>query len=51
MVGSPATVADGLGKFIAQTSADELMIVSHIYDHEQRLESYRIAAEARLTLD
>jgi luciferase family oxidoreductase group 1 len=51
MVGSPSTVADGLRHFVAQTSADELMIVSHIYDHEKRLESYRIAAEARHTLD
>jgi luciferase family oxidoreductase group 1 len=50
MVGSLATVIDGLRKFIAQTAADELMIVSHIYDHQKRLDSYGIVAEARRVL-
>ena len=33
-----------LDAFIAQTNADELMITSHIYDHEARLRSYEIVA-------
>ena len=30
--------------FVEQTRADELIIVSHIYDHAARLRSYEIAA-------
>ena len=45
MVGSPATVRAGFEEFIAQTGADELMVVSHIYDHRARLRSYEIVAE------
>lgn len=44
MVGSAATVHDDLGDFIARTGADELVIVSHIYDHAARLRSYEITA-------
>jgi luciferase family oxidoreductase group 1 len=45
MVGSPETVREGLRQFLAQTRADELMIVSHIYDHEARVRSYEVVAE------
>ena len=31
--------------FIARTQADELIVVSHIYDHAARLRSYEIASE------
>ena len=44
MVGSAATVHDDLRDFIARTRADELVIVSHIYDHAARLRSYEITA-------
>jgi luciferase family oxidoreductase group 1 len=47
MVGSPATVTTGLQAFIAQTRPDELIVVSHIYDHAARLRSYEIAAAVR----
>jgi alkanesulfonate monooxygenase SsuD/methylene tetrahydromethanopterin reductase-like flavin-dependent oxidoreductase (luciferase family) len=47
MVGSADTVARGLREFIARTGADEIMMVSHIYDHFQRVRSYEIAAELR----
>ncbi len=47
MVGSAATVADGLRAFIAQTRPDELIVVSHIYDHAARVRSYEIAAGLR----
>ena len=42
--GSPATVRRGLEEFIALTRADELMVVSAIYDHQARLRSYEILA-------
>jgi luciferase family oxidoreductase group 1 len=49
MVGSPATVREGIRAFAEQTSADELMVVSHIYDHAARVRSYEIVADiARL---
>jgi luciferase family oxidoreductase group 1 len=44
MYGSPATVRRGLEAFIAMTRADELMVVSAIYDHAARLRSYEILA-------
>jgi luciferase family oxidoreductase group 1 len=47
MVGSPPTVGQGLQDFIARTRADEIMIVSHIYDHAKRVRSYEIAADVR----
>jgi hypothetical protein len=31
--------------FIDRTGADELMIVSHIYDHAARLRSFEITAD------
>ncbi len=45
-VGSPRTVAEEMSHFIERTGADELIIVSHIYDHAARLRSYEIAAGA-----
>ena len=50
VVGSPATVARGLGDFIARTGADELIIASQMYDHGARLRSYEIVADVRRTL-
>jgi alkanesulfonate monooxygenase SsuD/methylene tetrahydromethanopterin reductase-like flavin-dependent oxidoreductase (luciferase family) len=44
MVGAPATVREGLQAFASQTAADELIVVSHIYDHAARLKSYEITA-------
>lgn len=41
-VGSENTVRSGLEKFVQSTQADELMIVSAIYDHLSRLRSYEI---------
>ena len=45
-VGAPDTVAAGMREFIASTAADELIVVSHIYDHQARLDSYRLTMEA-----
>jgi luciferase family oxidoreductase group 1 len=44
MVGAPATVEHGLRSFAEHTKADELMVVSHIYDHDARVRSYEILA-------
>lgn len=41
-VGSHETVTNGLMNFIKQTSVDEVIIVSAIYDHGARLRSYEI---------
>ena len=43
--GSPATVRRGLEEFIELTRADELMVVSAIYDHAARLRSYEILSK------
>jgi luciferase family oxidoreductase group 1 len=47
MVGSPAAVREGLREFISRTAADEIMIVSHIYEHAKRIRSYEIVADLR----
>lgn len=45
-VGTPETVTREIARFIEQTGADELMLVSSIHDHKKRLRSIEIAAEA-----
>ncbi|MGI4835059.1 MAG: LLM class flavin-dependent oxidoreductase [Janthinobacterium lividum] len=44
-IGSKATLQQELGEFVAQTQANELMAVAHIYHHEARLHSYQLLAE------
>jgi luciferase family oxidoreductase group 1 len=44
IVGGPETVRRGIDQLVAETGADELMIVSDIYDHAQRLRSYELIA-------
>ena len=44
VIGSPEMVREGLEAFVERTGADELMVVSQIYDHLARLRSYEIAA-------
>ena len=41
-VGSADTVAREMRAFVDRTSADELIVVSHIHDHAARLRSYEI---------
>ena len=45
IVGSPETVRGDLENFVALTNADELMIVTSLYDHSARVRSYEIVAE------
>ncbi len=44
-VGAPSTIQGQIVEFIAATKADELIAVSHIYDHVARLRSYEWAAQ------
>ncbi|HUP25322.1 MAG TPA: LLM class flavin-dependent oxidoreductase [Thermoanaerobaculia bacterium] len=43
-VGSPETVKRGLEEFAGRTGADEIMVVSQIYDHAARLRSFELLA-------
>ena len=45
-IGSSATVRAKLSAFVERTGADELMITSQIHDHDARLKSYALLAEA-----
>ena len=46
IVGAPATVRAGIEALAEETGADELMIVSDVYDHTARLRSFELIAEA-----
>ncbi len=46
IVGSPDTVRAGMEALVAETGADELIVVSDIYDHAARLRSFEIIAGA-----
>lgn len=45
VIGGPDTVRRGIDAFIERTSADELMIVSDLYDPQKRLRSFEIIAD------
>ncbi len=45
IVGAPDTVREGIEAFAAKTGADELIIVSDIYDHSARLRSFELIAQ------
>ena len=45
IVGSPETVRQGLERLLAETQADEVMVVSNIFEHAARIRSYEILAE------
>ena len=47
IVGTKDTVRAGLAGLFAETKADELMVVSDIYDHRARLHSYELIAAAQ----
>lgn len=46
IIGSPATVRAGIEALVEETGADELIVVSDIYDHAARLRSFELIAEA-----
>ncbi len=43
--GTPETVRGALEGFISMTGVDEVMVVSHIFDHAARLRSYELLAQ------
>ena len=49
IVGSPQTVREGIDALVAETQADELMIVSDVYHHAERLRSFELIASSRLS--
>ncbi len=46
VVGSPETIRRGLERIIQLTGADELMVTGAIHDHQARLRSFELIAEA-----
>ena len=46
IIGAPEKVRAGVDALIAETGADELMIVSDVYDHAARLNSFGLTAQA-----
>ncbi len=46
-VGGPTTVKNGLQSFLDRIQVDEIMAVSHIYEHAARLRSYEILSTHR----
>jgi luciferase family oxidoreductase group 1 len=46
IVGAPETVSTGIKALVAETGADELIVVSDVYDHPARLRSFELIAQA-----
>jgi luciferase family oxidoreductase group 1 len=46
IIGSRDTVAAGIRALTEETAADELIVVSDVYDHARRLRSFELIAEA-----
>jgi luciferase family oxidoreductase group 1 len=51
IVGSEATVKNKLEKLIAQTGADEIIVITDTYDHSARLDSYRRVAAIAASIE
>lgn len=49
IVGSPATLRVGIDALVAETGADELIVVSDVYDHDARLRSFELIAATQTT--
>jgi alkanesulfonate monooxygenase SsuD/methylene tetrahydromethanopterin reductase-like flavin-dependent oxidoreductase (luciferase family) len=47
VIGGPAKVEAGLRQLIERTGADELIITSDLYAHEDRLRSFELMASLR----
>jgi luciferase family oxidoreductase group 1 len=45
IIGSPETVRSGMDALVAETGADELIVVSDVYEHSARLRSFELIAE------
>jgi len=51
IVGSNATVNAGLEKLVGDAGADEVIVVTDTYDHQDRLQSYRRVADIARMID
>jgi luciferase family oxidoreductase group 1 len=51
IVGSDESVKAGLEKLVAETGADEVIVVTDTWDHEARLDSYRRLATIAATIE
>lgn len=49
-IGSKETVKEQTSKFLKETGVNEVMVASHIFDHYDRLKSYKIFSEIMKTL-
>jgi luciferase family oxidoreductase group 1 len=49
IVGSPDTLRAGIEALLAETAADELIIVSDVYDHAARLRSFELIAAGQVS--
>lgn len=45
LIGGRETVKSQLEELLEDTLADEIMVISHLYDHQKSLNSYRIFSE------
>jgi len=45
LIGGRQTITRELKQILHHTSADEIIVSSHIYDHQKRVDSYRIFSE------
>ncbi|HET6389598.1 LLM class flavin-dependent oxidoreductase [Hyphomicrobium sp.] len=50
IIGSPETVGAGIAALVDETGADELMIVSDVYNHSARLRSFELIAAANAAI-
>lgn len=44
-IGTPDAVRSGIAAFVERTGADEVIIVSHVFDHDARLRSFELTAD------
>ena len=51
IVGSNANVKAGLEKLVGETGADEVIVVTDTYEHEDRVQSYRRVAAIAATIE
>jgi len=49
-IGSKETVKEQTSKFLKETGVNEVMVASHIFDHNDRVKSYQIFSEVMKTL-
>lgn len=46
VIGNPQQVQEGISAFVQRTGVNEIMFSSHIFEHQKRLRSIQIAAQA-----